>query len=184
MTKLTLAIFVILILATSVILLFNWYNNSRKNRTQQSGYFLIFLWTLFIIFTFNISFFEPVILTKSDIIGKYVIDKNKFPGLQANWQYDNYRLEITSDNQLIFESKIYENHWKKEILPISFSTGYFDLEKEVYCNRKLRVHSNNENHHIIKDNPTLYRKRFNSFYYVFYSEKYGNVFFKKGNWEK
>ena len=35
---------------------------------------------------------------KQNIYGSYVIDKNKFPGEQANWQYENLKFKITKDN--------------------------------------------------------------------------------------
>ncbi|QRR00195.1 hypothetical protein [Dyadobacter sandarakinus] len=37
-------------------------------------------------------------------------------------------------------------------------------------------------HHILMDNPTTYRETW-SFYLVFDSPKFGNVFFTKGDWE-
>jgi len=46
----------------------------------------------------------------------------------------------------------------------------------------LRIHRSAEMHHIIEEEPTLYRNVW-SFYYVFKSQKFGNVFFKKGKWK-
>ncbi len=37
-------------------------------------------------------------------------------------------------------------------------------------------------HHIMASNPTIYRS-FKSFYLVFNSSKFNNVFFKKGTWK-
>lgn len=125
-----------------------------------------------------------MIVTQKDIYGTYVIDKDKYPGEQANWQYKNFKFEITEDNKMIFQSHIYDNYWKQEIVDVSYAPGYFDFNKNEYCNQRIRIHSNRNNHHIIRNNPTLYRKSFNRFYYVFESEKFGNVFFKKGTWEK
>jgi len=125
-----------------------------------------------------------MILTQQDIYGTYVIDKDRFPGKQADWQYENFRFKITDHNELIFESLIYDNKWKADTVKVSYSSGYYDEDKKEYCNQKLRVHSDSTSHHIIRDNPTLYRQNFSGFYYVFESEKFGNVFFKKGQWEK
>ena len=150
-------------------------------------YLLLAIWGLFILGTGLLwiaePYFRPMILTQEDIYGTYIIDKDKFPGKQANWQYDNFRFKIMPDNKMIFESRVYKDNWKSEIVDVSYSSGYFDIDKEQYCNKKIRIHSDSTNHHIIRDNPTLYRKNFNRFYYVFESEKFGNVFFKKGKWK-
>ena len=87
------------------------------------------------------------------------------------------------DDDVVYVYAVVEG-WKKEKIKVSYSSGYYDLDKQEYCNRKLRIHSDSRNHHIIRDNPTLYRKYFNKFYYVFESEKFGNVFFKKGTWNE
>jgi hypothetical protein len=162
----------------------NHYFSSNK---KFPLYLLLFGWVTFIgvsgILYLSEPYFKPVVLTNKDIYGSYIIDKSKFPGQQADWQHENFRFKITETDTLIFEYKLYENKWKTENIKVSYSSGYYDLDKEEYCNRKLRVHSDLTNHHIIKDNPTLYRKKFGDFYYVFESEKFGNVFFKKGIWE-
>jgi len=49
-------------------------------------------------------------------------------------------------------------------------------------NPRIVITMNRTPHHILKETPTLYRKVW-SFYYVFESEKFGNMFFKKGDWK-
>ena len=171
-----------------VMLLFSLgLNDYFSSNKKFPIYLLLFGWVTFIggsgILYLSQPYFKPVVLTNKDIYGSYVVDKSKFPGKQADWQYENFRFKITKTDTLIFEYKLYENKWKTEHIKLSYSSGYYDLDKEEYCNRKLQVHSDSTNHHIIKDNPTLYRKKFGNFYYVFESEKFGNVFFKKGIWE-
>ncbi|UOQ71809.1 hypothetical protein [Hymenobacter cellulosilyticus] len=39
---------------------------------------------------------------RADIYGDYVIDRSKFAGKQADWQYNHYRFTITPHNELIF----------------------------------------------------------------------------------
>lgn len=142
------------------------------------GSFLLCIFLLWL----SKSFFKPMILTQQDIYGTYVIDREIFPGKQANWQYANFRFEITTDNRMIFETRRNKEKWNVETIDVSFSTGYWDLDIEQYCNKRIRIHSDSTNHHVVQDNPTLYRKNFNRFYYVFESEKFGNMFFKKGQW--
>jgi len=181
-------LFYLVMLPLSGLVLLVWAITYLKWKTHKALFILLALWGIFILGTGLLGFFEayfrPMILTQEDIYGTYVIDRDKFPGKQADWQYDNFRFKISPEHHLIFESRLYEDTWKTEKVDVSFSSGYFDTDKAQYCNRKIRIHSDSTNHHIIRDNPTLYRKKFNRFYYVFESEKFGNVFFKKGEWKK
>ena len=64
-------------------------------------------------------FERPISLTKKQIIGGYRIDKNFYPGKNANWQYDHYRFTITQSDSIylyvtgndsmtkIYRSKLY-----------------------------------------------------------------------------
>jgi len=180
-------LFYTIMIPSTVILLITWGITYWKFKKHTAGKILLIFWGLFIIGTALLfitePYFRPAILTNEDICGTYIIDKDKFPGKQADWQYENFRFNITKENSLIFESRVYDNIWKSEVVEISFSSGYYDSDKEEYCNRKIRIHSDSTNNHIIRDNPTLYRLMFNDFYYVFESEKFGNMFFKKGKWK-
>ena len=179
-------LFFLVMIPSSGILVATWIITYWKYKKNTAGKILIVFWGIFIGLTGLLFIIEPylrpAILTNEDLYGTYVIDRDKFPGKQAEWQYENFRLRITNNN-IIFESRIYNNKWKSEKVDVSYSSGYYDLNKDEYCNRKIRIHSDTTNHHIIGDNPTLYREKFNNFYYVFKSEKFGNVFFKKGKWE-
>jgi hypothetical protein len=179
-------LFYLIMIPSTIILIITWIITYWKYKKHIAGKILLAFWGLFIggivLLYFTESYFRPAILTNEDIYGSYIVDKEKFPGKQADWQYENFRLRITNNN-LILESRIDDNIWKSEEVKISFSSGYFDLDKEEYCNRKIRIHSDSTNHHIIRDNPTLYRESFNNFYYVFESVKFGNMFFRKGEWK-
>lgn len=181
-------LFYVIMLPASGILLLTWILTYIKWKKHYALFILLSIWTLFILGTgllwITESYFKPMIVTQQDIYGTYVIDTEKFPGKQADWQYENFRFTITQNNELIFESHIYDNKWRADTVKVSYSSGYFDLDKNEYCNRKIRIHSDSTSHHIIRDNPTLYRESFNSFYYVFESEKFGNVFFRKGQWKE
>jgi hypothetical protein len=170
-------------LPTIGIFLLTWIVTYLKWKKHTALFILMGIWGMFIfltgIFWILETFSRPMILTQKDIIGNYVIDKSKFPGKQADWQYENFKFTITENEELIFKSRIYDNIWKSDTVKISYSTGYYDLDKEEYCNRKIRIDSDSTSHHIISDNPTLFRQNFGKFYYVFESEKFGNVFFKK-----
>lgn len=120
-----------------------------------------------------ISFFNSKKeLEKEDLYGDYVIDRDKFAGKQADWQYNHYRYRITEDNKIFF----YITEKEKIIKTIQGKVEIY----EGYASPRLKI-TFDEPFHIIDNNPTLYREVW-SFYYVFYSDKYQNVFFKKGTW--
>ncbi len=113
-------------------------------------------------------------LTKNDIYGEYIVDRTKFPGKQADWQYDHFRFEITKGNDFIF--------YKTEKVKVTtIYRGKISL-LEGYTRPALVIHVDFPGHHIIEAKPTLFRTNW-SFYYVFHSPKFGNVFFKKGHWK-
>jgi hypothetical protein len=176
-------LFYLIMIPLSAILFFAWVvGDYFQWKKQQFVYILITIWVIFIGGTgllFMIEpFLKPMVVTPQDIYGNYVIDKSIFPGKQAEWQYDNFRFKITKNDELVFEYHIY-NNWKREVVNISYTSGYYDTDKDEYCNKRIILHSNSTNHHIIHDNPTLFRKDFNRFYYVFKSKRFGNVFFVK-----
>lgn len=113
-------------------------------------------------------------LSENKIYGEYVIDIHKCAGKQAEWQYNNYRFEIKKDNKIYFYVTKKERIVKTIIKDIKFNNGH--------CSPLLDLDLKNNDFHILKENPTLYREIW-TFYYVFHSEKFGNMFFKKGNWK-
>ena len=179
--------FFLVMIPLTIVLLVIWLITYWKTKRHIAGIILAGFWGLFIVLIAFAVFLEwfskPMIVTNKDIYGTYVIDRDKFPGKQADWQYENIRFKLTENDEMIFQTRVYKDNWKTEKVKISFSTGYYDLDLEEYCNRNLIIHSDSNNNHIIRDNPTMYRKNLNRFYYVFESEKYGNVFFKKGKWK-
>ena len=123
----------------------------------------------FIFFCFNYStiryFEKPIRLTKEDIVGKYEVDTDFYPGLNANWQHNNYSFEITKNDKFILN----HSNGSQLSFDISWSSGPPFLWS-----------IKNPNHQIISNQVTLYRSHFN-FYYVFKSSKWGNMFFRKVN---
>jgi hypothetical protein len=180
-------LFYLIAIPCSILLLIAWPITYWKYKKHTAGIILISFWGLFIGGALFLSlldpYLKPMIVLNEDIYGTYIIDKDKFSGKQADWQYENIRLKLTDNDEIILETRTYEDHWKSEKVKISFTSGYYNLDLSEYCNRRVIIHSDSTNHHIISDNPTLYRKSFNRFYYMFESKKYGNVFFKKGNWK-
>jgi hypothetical protein len=158
----------------SAILILLWLVTRRKMWIKA----FVYIWSS-IIFVAFLMYTIHWITKKTEpnidaIRGKYVIDRNQFPGKQADWQYDHFQFEITDDDSFIF----YETEKDKIVRTYRGKIEYSEYDNTP----KIRLVFNGQRHHIIADNPTLYRNTW-SFYYVFHSEKFNNVFFKKGEWE-
>ena len=119
--------------------------------------------------------FDTKEVTKEDVYGEYIIDRTKFAGRQADWQYEHYRFEITKQDSFLFH--ITDN---ERIIKTYRGTAYF---LPAYKIARLVLSVDTPRNHIIENEPTLYRNRF-SFYYVFKSPKFGNVFFTKDRYKK
>ncbi|MHB1276885.1 MAG: hypothetical protein ACYC1Q_00645, partial [Bacteroidia bacterium] len=99
-------------------------------------------------------------LSKEDYYGHYSIDKDFFPGKQANWQYDHYRFEITDRDSIFFyitdKEKIVKTFRGTISSPVHFQSARLSLNMEdTTC-------------HILASDPTVYREPWN-FYLVFNS---------------
>lgn len=138
----------------------------------------IIWWIFFISLPFLLailSFFtSKKEVEKEDIYGEYVIDREKCARKQADWQYNHYRFKITEDNKIFFYITDKENIIKTIEGKVEFT--------EYGHSPHLKIELDEPKFHILQENPTLYREIW-SFYYVFESDKYKNVFFTKGNWK-
>ena len=113
------------------------------------------------------------VLTKADYYGEYIIDRNFFKGKQANWQYETYRFKITEKDSIYF----YVTNFDKII------KTYKGRIKTVspYGSERLIIEMEKPTIHILETNPTIYRNSW-GFYLVFNSQKFKNMYFKKGKW--
>jgi ABC-type transport system involved in multi-copper enzyme maturation permease subunit len=160
--------FPLLLLATAGLIIYAVAKQSWKPLLVVAG-----LWGLTILMFALASIADynrkPIRLTRQDVIGEYHIDTNFFSGANARWQYDHYKFYITNNDSILFTvsndkgvpQKLYRHK-------VTYSGGQPTLWKI----------SADTTHHIIRQQPTLYRGH-NKFYYVFRSDKYGNMFFRK-----
>ncbi|RSK23871.1 hypothetical protein [Hymenobacter metallilatus] len=130
--------------------------------------------TLGIVLFVTRPLFETIKLKKEDLYGSYIIDRSKFPGRQADWQYNTFRFTITPDDRITFY--VIDG---SRIVKLYVGTVYTVKPYESY---RLAVSMQQPTHHIMSSNPTIYR-RGRQFYLVFNSPLFGNVFFRKGDWE-
>ncbi len=113
-------------------------------------------------------------LKKDDYYGEYVINRSYFKGKQTDWQYNHFRFEIMENDSIYF----YQTE-KETILKI-FKGKISTIEP--YNSSRLIINMGQPTHHILTSNPTTYRSAW-SFYLVFKSPKFHNMFFKKEEWK-
>lgn len=148
-------------------------SNNKKTHLKQLLYVLSFLLFLFVIILIIGKINQKKRVYPKDIPGKYKIDRSQFAGKNADWQYDHFKFEITEKDSFIFyvlndNSKIVKTfRYKMQ----TNNGGIFYIHKPDSC------------YHVLEKQPTLYRNRF-SYYYVFESYLYGNMFFRKKKWHE
>ncbi len=159
--------FPILILTTIGLLIY-FFASKKKIALKILGAIWGLIILVFISVVISDYYRAPIKLTKSEIIGDYHIDTNFFTGTNAKWQYEHYKFTITPTDSIyffvtnkdtikkIFKGKLKYSSGSPDLWSIQFDTTY----------------------HVIKYPPTLYRGH-NKFYYVFKSDIYGNMFFRK-----
>jgi hypothetical protein len=114
---------------------------------------------------------KSIRLIRADIIGEYRIDTNFYNGKNAQWQYHRYRFTITPQDSILF----YVGSKDTIIKTFRGKILYSDGPPDVW---KIQEDITSPTFHVIKTPPTLYRGH-STFYYVFKSNFYGNMFFRK-----
>lgn len=156
------------------ILLLAWWGTGNKIFGKIVGYFWLGLIGLFILGTIIRLLTDKKELEKKDYYGEYIVNRNYFPGKQADWQYDNFRFEIKENDSIYFHVTD-----KEKILKTY--RGSITTTKP-YSSERLIIKMEQPTHHIMTSNPTTFRSAW-SFYLVFYSPKFNNAYFKKGKWK-
>ena len=113
-------------------------------------------------------------LEQKDYCGGYIVDRDFFPGKQADWQYEHFKFEIKENDSIYFYVTDKASILKTYAGKITTT--------EPYNSARIRLHMEEPTHHIVVNNPTTYRSAW-SFYLVFHSSKFNNMFFKKGQWK-
>ena len=166
--------FLFIILPINLILLIAWLGTNKKIFGQIIGLFWLGIFGLFFIGLIVRLITDKKVLDHDDYYGEYIIDRDFFAGKQADWQYNNFRFEIKENDSIYFyitdKAQILKTY-KGKIMTNSPNGS-----------ARIRLDMENCTHHILTENPTTYRSAW-SFYLVFYSAKFNNVYFKKGTWE-
>ena len=139
------------------------------------GVFFGLLATLYFTVVIYNFFTKPIQVDKDDVYGDYIIDRRKYPGENAEWQYHHYRFTITETDSIYFyvtdKNRIVRTY-----------KGPVDISSRGVIVPFIDYPMGFSKYHVLNDNPTLYRNPF-SFYYVFKSPLYGNMFFIKGEYK-
>lgn len=167
---------IIFIIIPLIIILSILWIISRKKIFGKSIAIVIIGIASLVLFSSIISILtDKKILEKDDYYGTYIINRSYFPGKQADWQYNNFRFEIKENDSIYFyctdKNKIHKTY-KGSISTLKY-----------YNSERIVIHMNEPTHHIVKDNPTIYRSVWD-FQMVFNSDKFSNMFFKKGKWSQ
>ena len=169
-----LLLFVFVIVPLTIILLTTWFLTNKKIFGQALGVFWLCILGFVFIGSVTQWLTQKTNLERKDYHGQYIINRDYFPGKQTDWQYNNFRFEIKENDSLYFyvmdKEKIVKTY-----------RGVIQTPK-TYNSARLILNMEQPTHHIINDNPTIYRSAWN-FYLVFYSPKFSNVYFKKGQWK-
>ncbi len=110
---------------------------------------------------------SPTKLDRDDVIGHYVIDRDHYPGSNADWQHNHYTLEITGKEVIVRDYHL-NQVWRHDMEWFTGPDYRWRFKNSDYTKR----------HHLVLNGPSLYRRSF-SHSYVFKSSHYGNVFFVK-----
>tara|TARA_R110002049_G_scaffold25354_4_gene89165 strand:- start:4117 stop:4644 length:528 start_codon:yes stop_codon:yes gene_type:complete len=167
--------FVFILLPISFLLLLIAGITRKKIFAKIVLYFWIFIIAFSIIGEITRPLFEKKILVKSNFYGKYIIDRDFFSGKQSDWQYNSFRFEIKENDSIYFyitDEEIISKTYKGK-----FST------KKTFPSERPKLEMKKPSHHILTTNPTVYREIW-SFFLVFDSPKFNNMYFRKGEWKK
>ena len=165
--------FLFIISPLTVILLLAWLVTKNKIYGKIVGFFWLSLFVIFIFGTIIRIMTDKKELDKKDYFGEYIVNREYFKGKQTDWQYDNFRFEIKDNDSIYF----YVTD-KEKILKTYRGTI---TTTKPFSSERLIIKMEQPTHHILTSYPTTYRSAW-SFYLVFNSPKFNNVYFKKGQW--
>lgn len=113
---------------------------------------------------------SDVKLSHGDFHGDYVIDRDYFPGPNAQWQYEHYKFTIRQDDSLFFYVMAGDSVKSVFKGKMNVSTAYasaritFDMHQPV--------------HHVFTEQPLIVRSCW-GFNIVLYSPFYNHMYFEK-----
>ncbi len=158
------------------ILLVSWLYTSKPVYGKILG--AVWFGIIFLVFIASIAnwLFSKTELDRNDYTGTYIIHRDYFEGHQADWQYNHFRFQITNQDSIFFYIT------EKDRILKTYKGTVTTSNPEHHRSDRLIINMEQPTHHILASNPTTYRSNW-SFYLVFNSQEYYNLFFKKGEWK-
>jgi hypothetical protein len=94
--------FVFILIPATVIIIIGGLITQKKTYAKLLG--LVWLGVFGIVaLSFVVqSLTDKKELSKRDYYGNYIINRDYFPGKQADWQYDHFRFEIQKNDSIFF----------------------------------------------------------------------------------
>lgn len=166
--------FVYILVPLTGILLVTWLFTRKKIFRKITALVYLGIVGLGILSGITQWLFSKTLLEKKDYYGEYIVNRNFFQGEQANWQYNNFRFEIKDNDSIFFYIT------DKEKILKTFKGTITTIKP--FSSERLIINMEQPTHHILISNPTIFRSSW-SFYLVFFSPKFNNVYFKKGKWK-
>lgn len=165
--------FIFILVPATIILLLVWLFSKKQIFGKTLGIVWLSILSLALFSYIVQALTSKKELKKKDYYGQYIVDRGFFAGKQADWQYNNFRFEITENDSIYFY--VTKNEKILQTFRGTIATT------QPYSSERLIINMQQPTHHIVASNPTTYRSAW-SFYLVFESSKFNNVYFKKGQW--
>ena len=166
--------FVFVLVPSTIVLLIFWLVTKKTVIGRILGFIWLGIIGLVILSFILQALTSKTVLKKKDYYGQYIVDRNFFKGKQADWQYNTFRFEIRENDSIYFYVTDKENivqTYKGSISTVN-----------PYGSERLTITMSQPTHHVLYSDPTIYRGVW-SFTLVFNSPKFGNMFFKQGQWK-
>lgn len=168
--------FIFILVPLTGILLITWFLSRKLLIGKMLGFIWLGIFGLVLLSGIIRWLTSKTELDKDDYYGEYVINRDLFKSKQTDWQYNHFRFEITDQDSIFFHVT------DKEKIMKTYRGTIKMTNPEYHRSDRLIIEMERLTHHILTSNPTTYRSAW-SFYLVFNSPKFYNVFFKKGKWE-
>ncbi|ODB35831.1 hypothetical protein BB427_16485 [Pseudoalteromonas sp. BMB] len=163
-----LAFIFVLFFVTAFTCVVRYFKTKEDKYLLRASFWGLLPFGIVALFSILIWLSTPESINRERIIGSYEVDTNFYSGHNADWQKRHYRFEIYEDDSFIFFERLADSSERKYIGKVKWANE---------TPEKWSI-SMQTPHHVVPIYPILYREK-NGFYYVFESQYFGNVFFRK-----
>lgn len=94
--------FIFIIIPLTLLLGILWANSNKPVFGSAIGVLWSGIIVLAILTSILQALHKKIVLQKEDYYGEYVVKRDLFAGTQADWQYNHFRFEITTQDSIFF----------------------------------------------------------------------------------